>query len=172
MTRRQLGRMLWVVLLVVAAHSADCQDPPPRPLAITVLEVIDVGDVMVSARSTSWIEMATDGRRESSLGQPVFGSLPYGAGRLRLLGQREACVRLTAHPAGRSADSGRLRVLHVSLQAANARGQEELYLRLDRDGLAFVDVGLRLQLSSIEQSDAWRLSLTFEAQYDDECLDE
>ncbi len=157
------------VLFAAATNAAYSKDKP-RPPEITVLEAIDLGDILVMKNDTVEVEVATNGHRTSRLGQPIFGSLPFGSGRLRLLGEPNTCVRLTAHNVGRSTDSGRIRVRRVLLRSSNVKGQEEIHLRLDSDGLAVVDVGVKLHLSAIGRSNKWQLSLSFEAQNSDDCL--
>ncbi len=154
--------------------AAGASDEQPRPLEIDVLESIDLGDVLVMGGGQLEIEMATDGRRTSPAGPTAFGSLPFGSGRLRLLGEPGACVRLTANPFGRRGsgrwDGGRLEVRRVRLRAGHAVGREDIELRLDAHGLAAVEVGVQVRLHDVRRSQQWRLELSFEARYGEECL--
>ncbi len=159
------GWLLSAVLTATAAFSAE-----RRPPEVTVLESIDVGDVLVMGNETLDVEMAAGGQRRGSAGASVFGSLPFGSGRLRLVGEPGACVRLSALRFGRRADADRIQVIRVQLRGAAVEGQEEIDLRLDPHGMAIVEVGVRMRLAAIERSSRWRLSLSFEARYSKDCL--
>ena len=145
-----------------------------RPLEIDVQESIDLGDVLVMGAGQLEVEMATDGQRTSPAGPTAFGSLPFGSGRLRLLGEPGACVRLTANPFGRWGsgrwDGGHLEVRRVRLRVGHTVGREDIELRLDAHGLATVEVGVQVRLHDVRRSQQWRLELSFEARYGEECL--
>lgn len=157
------------LLTTAAALGADRADR--RPPRMTVLESIDMGDVLVLRNDTIDVEVTADGQRSGPVGPPVFGSLPFGSGRLRLLGEPGACVRLTAHRLGRRAGGDHIQVTRVLLRGPNARGHEAIDLRLDAHGLAVVEVGVRMRVKAIERSNRWQLPLSLEARYGEDCLD-
>lgn len=141
-----------------------------RPIEITALEPIDVGDVLVMTDEPVEIEVGTTGHRASRSGQPAFGSLPFGPGGLGLVGEPGACLRLIGRDSKSRADGGgRIDVARILLRGPDGPGSDEIYLRLDSNGLAWVDVGVKLQLQA-NRPQLWRLSLVFQAEYSEECL--
>ncbi len=158
--------LAFLVCQAAAGHSVEA-----RSIEVTVLEPIDVGDVLVMNREPVEVEVAATGHRASRSGRTAFGSLPHGPGRLRLLGEPGACLRLIGGGSGSSGDAaGRIDVARIQLRGPDGVGQEEIYLRLDSNGLAFVDVGVELRLRAVERSKRWRLSLRFQAEYSEDCL--
>lgn len=141
-----------------------------RPIEIAVLEPIDVGDVLVMTDELVEVEVGTNGHRASRSGQPAFGSLPFGPGRLRLVGEPGACLRLSGRDSKSRADgAGRIDVARILLRGPDGPGSDEIYLRLDAHGLAWVEVGVELQLQA-SRPQQLRLSLAFQAEYSEECL--